>query len=80
MDGKENITHRCGECKGYNANYCNTYDEVTKEDSEVRCIGFDPSETCGGCCYYDQPHCEFYGCDKDADTAACNVWEPKIEM
>ena len=36
MDEKENITHRCGECKGYNANYCHTYDEITHPDSEVR--------------------------------------------
>lgn len=44
-------------CKGYQANYCKTYDEVTSPDSEVRCIGYDPRETCGGCCYFDQPHC-----------------------
>ena len=80
MDEKENITHRCGECKGYNANYCNTYDEVTSPDSEVRCIGFDPSETCGGCCYYDGRHCEFHGVDIMQVHAACEAWEPKIEL
>lgn len=71
---------KCIGCKGYQANYCKTHDEVTSPDSEVRCIGFDPRETCGGCCYYDGGHCEFYGCEKEKGTAACEVWEPKIEL
>lgn len=70
----------CIDCQSYRENYCKTYDEVTRPDNEVLCIGFDPRETCGGCCYYDSGHCEFYGSDRKPSTAACEAWEPKIEL
>jgi hypothetical protein len=80
--------YKCGKCKGYRANFCNTYDEVTKEDSEVRCIGFDPTATCGECCYASENEelgsecvwCEFHDVKMNKNSVACDAWEPKIEL
>lgn len=80
MDKRDNITHRCGECKGYNANYCNIYDEVTKEDSEVHCIGFDPKSICESCCYREDFWCDFYKTQASKTKTDCEAWEPKIEL
>ena len=71
---------KCGECKGYCANYCHTYDEITHPDSEVSCVGYEPTATCGECCYYANGWCEFYNASVNADGSACEAWEPVVEL
>lgn len=71
------------------ANFCKKYDEVTTPDSEVRCVGYEPTATCGECCFaskklrtFDANHiwCKFFMTEKDAGDAACEAWEPVVEL
>lgn len=40
-----NTLYKCGNCKHYRASYCQKYDEVTREEDIVKCIGFDKRDT-----------------------------------
>lgn len=73
---------RCGQCRYYMAKYCKKYDEVTEENAEVRCVGFEGiDEMCGNCHFIDDKEwCEFYNFKVNKSGVACYAWQPKIKI
>ena len=83
MSGYGTQTPRCGGCRHYAAHHCLRYDETTKPESVVRCVGYEPrqaaADDCASCCYMEDGHCEFYERPMCGVTG-CEAWEPVIEM
>lgn len=93
---QDKTTMKCVDCKFYLANYCKKYDEVTKPDSEVRCVGFEATvqndcyynATCGECCFFTQCNddmsvdgwCDFHNATVKPDGCNCEAWEPRVEL